>query len=64
MVAIASQITSPVNSPHKGPVTRKMFPFDDVIISCQICAITVHSRYLMVIILPITLKDTLAIAHP
>ena len=21
----------PVNSPHKGPVTRKMFPFDDVI---------------------------------
>ena len=25
----------PVNSPHKGPVTRKMFPFDDVImITC------------------------------
>ena len=22
---------SPVNTPHKGPVTRKMFPFDDVI---------------------------------
>ena len=22
---------SPVNSPHKGPVTRKMFPIDDVI---------------------------------
>ena len=22
---------SPVNSPHKGPVTWKMFPFDDVI---------------------------------
>ena len=21
----------PVNSPHKGPVTREMFPFDDVI---------------------------------
>ena len=21
----------PVNPPHKGPVTRKMFPFDDVI---------------------------------
>ena len=21
----------PVYSPHKGPVTRKMFPFDDVI---------------------------------
>ena len=23
----------PVNSPHKGPVTRKVFPFDDVIMS-------------------------------
>ena len=22
---------SPVNSPHKGPVPRKMFPFDDII---------------------------------
>ena len=25
---------SPVNPPHKGPVTRKMFPFDDVIMLC------------------------------
>ena len=25
----------PVNSPHKGPVTRKMFPFDDVIMSAS-----------------------------
>ena len=27
----------PVSSPHKGPVTRKMFPFDDVImqIACR-----------------------------
>ena len=24
----------PVNSPHKGPVTRKKFPFDDVIMDC------------------------------
>ena len=23
----------PVNSPHKGPVTRKVFPFDDVIMN-------------------------------
>ena len=23
----------PVNSPHKGPVTRKIFPFDDVIMN-------------------------------
>ena len=26
----------PVNSPHKGPLTRKMFPFDDVIMSLSI----------------------------
>ena len=26
----------PVNSPHKGPVTRKMFPFDDVTMLTQI----------------------------
>ena len=25
----------PVNSPHKGPVTRKMFPFVDVIMWCH-----------------------------
>ena len=25
----------PVNSPHKGPVSRKVFPFDDVIMSCD-----------------------------
>ena len=24
----------PVNSPHKGPVTQKKFPFDDVIMDC------------------------------
>ena len=27
---------SPVNSPHKWPVTRKVFPFDDVIMVTQI----------------------------
>ena len=26
----------PVNSLHKWPVTRKMFPFDDVIMSCTV----------------------------
>ena len=25
----------PVNSPHKGPVTREKFPFDDVIMFCK-----------------------------
>ena len=29
-----------VNSPHKGPVTRKMFPFDDVIM-----VLTSHDSY-------------------
>ena len=28
---------SPVNSPHKGPVTRKMSPFDDVIMNLRTC---------------------------
>ena len=27
----AGKLPGPVNSPHKGPVTLKMFPFDDVI---------------------------------
>ena len=27
----------PVNSPHKWPVTRKMFPFDDVIMTYGFC---------------------------
>ena len=28
----------PMNSPHKGPVTRKMFPFDDVIMFTAIAS--------------------------
>ena len=33
---IKEYIKAPVNSPHKGPVARKMFPFDDVIMyMCQ-----------------------------
>ena len=33
-----------VNSSHKGPVTRKMFPFDDVIIMlCTACAALCHN---------------------
>ena len=30
----------PVNSPHKWPVTRKMFPFDDVIMLYHDCVMT------------------------
>ena len=29
-------VNSPVNSPHKGTVTRKMFPFDDVIMGTDV----------------------------
>ena len=32
----------PVNSPHKWPVTRKMFPFDDVIMEMQYCTLKTH----------------------
>ena len=32
----------PVNSPHKWPVTPKMFPFDDVIMHWRIC-VTRHA---------------------
>ena len=40
----------PMNSPHKWPVTRKMFPFDDVIMYCiktrKTCTIwRLHSCY-------------------
>ena len=31
----AGNSPGPVNSPHKGPVTRKMLPFDDVIMFTQ-----------------------------
>ena len=37
-----------VNSPHKGPVTRKMFPFDDVIMKyaqCTYPCLTSHWRF-------------------
>ena len=33
----------PVNSPHKGPVTRKMFPFDDVIMGTTLRASALHN---------------------
>ena len=32
----------PVNSPHKWPVTRKMFPFDDVILKIM-CIVTTEN---------------------
>ena len=39
----------PVNSPHKGPVTRKMFPFDDVIYLYSSYIITyLYSSYIII----------------
>ena len=35
----------PVNSPHKGPVTRKIFPFDDVIMCCWLIAVTRFAKF-------------------
>ena len=44
----------PMNSPHKGPVTRKMFPFDDVIMwtgilrgwqDCFVCQSLLFSHF-------------------
>ena len=44
--ASLASVRWPVNSPHKWPVTRKMFPFDDVLMNwsywkwcCLICSI-------------------------
>ena len=44
---------SPVNSPHKGPVTRKMFPFDDAImrpiliqVYVAICMSPAHNEWM------------------
>ena len=31
----------PVNSPHKGPVTQKLFPFDDIIMLWVVMMITI-----------------------
>ena len=38
----------PVNSPHKWPVTRKMFPFDDVIMRRAISQLRVSSHRLTI----------------
>ena len=48
----------PMNSPHKGPVTRKMFPFDNVIMIQQ-----ENTRSIKLIILPLRELFTLRITH-
>ena len=37
----------PANSPHKWPVTRKMFPFDDVIMSSNLLSLRRSTSYLV-----------------
>ena len=43
-----------MNSPHKWLVTRKMFPFDDVIITISLTQLSFHFR-----VLYLTIKDAL-----
>ena len=38
----------PMNSPHKWPVTRQMFPFDDVIM-CRYQATEVQLMYMQIV---------------
>ena len=53
----------PVNSPHKGPVTRKMFPFDDVIMLAkllpQLCE---HGQSETIFFLPVRCSFAVAVA--
>ena len=44
---------SPVNSPHKWPVTRKMFPFDDVIMIWRLNHLFPHGTFDGVIMGPL-----------
>ena len=42
---------SPVNSPHKWPITRKMFPFDDVIMfsrSFKTTSLTLEESHILI----------------
>ena len=39
----------PMNSPHKGPVTRKIFPFDDVIMKLCLDSTSVYGQQLSIL---------------
>ena len=45
----AGNSPGPVNSPHKGPVTRKMFPFDDVIMVFKLITQNVYTLHRLLI---------------
>ena len=52
-----------VNSPHKGPVTRKVFPFDDVIMSKLIKLTTKKASKLCITQKPATLNITVPLCR-
>ena len=45
----AGNSPGPVNSPHKGPVTWKMFPFEDVIMTICYSIVKTHIEYIYII---------------
>ena len=53
----------PVNSPHKWPVTRKMFPFDDVIM-VSLCVCTIYVGGLIKICFTLVIANHLALGIP
>ena len=52
-----------VNSPHKWPVTRKMFPFDDVIMRVECQVTVINDRRFIQHINPQTLTHLLLVPH-
>ena len=50
----------PVNSPHKGPVTRKMSPFDDVM---KLCLWLIKVKQMTAIMANVTIFICFAICH-
>ena len=56
----------PVDFPHKGPVTRKMFPFDDVImvsLGAKACAGALMTRYAICAIMDLDLIPVVLLYH-
>ena len=51
----------PVNSPHKGPVTRKMFPFDHVIMISCVSELAHHHKLRYQLVITSTQDDLLLI---
>ena len=45
----ADNSPGPVNSPHKGPVTQKIIPFDDVIMCWWICLMNTRMKWPIVL---------------